>query len=409
MGLLGILRGAVNFGGKVLRGAAKGVSISVQLPGKTAGAVVRTGAKLAGGAVGLISKRLGGTIRDVGEFAAGAVETPGKAVGLIIEQTTNKGTELVSHLTGDWEGEIDACLARDDWAWNDFTEHWEAIWETAQKAAEGFTGETCYKLAKKHLTELRKEQSRRQAEVNSQLKEQSKIIQKQLSCINSSRMKANVLFRKFEQLSSAFSVWKIRNQVFTECFSLKKFSFTKLKEDKDFFSKVDFDNHPIRTKLEGWLSAGISIEIHVKEVEEMIKASKIAFEDEYRTAQEEVKRYKKVAESLTFVEENFMFFTDFYRSLLNELGYSIDLLREAGYMRNMFFFANSGEKLNPAFLPNRHIRCLQACDKLSRLLCDLAKRKYFNDSNVEIIELDRKRVEKYRVRFVEPLKKQFAA
>ena len=95
--------------------------------------------------------------------------------------------------------------------------------------------------------------------------------------------------------------------------------------------------------------------------------------------------------------------------MIRELGYSVDLLRESGYMQNMFLFANSDEKLNPAFLPNRHIRCLQDCDKLSRLLCDLSKRIYFNDSKVEIIEIDRKRVEKYRERFVIPLKNELAA
>lgn len=407
MGWLGdIGRGIVNFAGKGVRVAAKVKSTLVQLPGKAAGMVIRTGTELAGGAVGLISERLGGVVRDAGKAAAGVVETPGRIAGHIIEQTANKGTEFVSSLAGDLDGEIDAWL-ESDCAEEDFAGHWGKLWDAAKNAKEGFTGERCYKLAKEHLRQLKEDQKKRQEEVTSRLKEQSDIIQEQLCRINGFRSQAGVLFRRFEQLSSAFSVWKIRNRVFKEHFSSKNFTFTKLKADKDFFYKVDFDS--LLTTFEAWMTAGILIESRVKEAEEMIEGSRKAFEDESRAAQEEIKRYKKIAESLTFVKECFVFFTDFYKSLLDELGYSIDLLREAGYMRSMFFFAESDEKLNPAFLPNRHIRCLQACDKLSRLLCDLAKRKYFDDSEVEIIECDRRRVEKYRVRFVEPLTKQFAA
>lgn len=305
------------------------------------------------------------------------------------------------------DGEIDAWLAREE-AWKKYLDHWNEAWTAAKDASEGFTGEKCFKLARDRSEKLRKEQEQKQQQIDTLFRQQAAIIQKQLTNINNLRNKAKNLFLEFEQLSSVFADWKIRHYNIVECFNCKPFSL-KLKEPKEFFLEVDFDNDPWWNRFKGFISGGFVTVKQIEEAEDKLKEADIAFKDQCNQAEEEVKRYLKVAESLKFVEENFVFFTEFYNSMIKELSYSIDLLRESGYMQNMFFFANSDEKLNPAFLPNRHIRCLQACDKLSRLLCELSKRKYFNDSNIEVIETDRKRMEKYRERFVIPLQKELAA
>lgn len=399
---------AVNAGGKVVRGTAHVIRVGAEKSAELAGAGVNAVSEVAASAVGLVSERGEQFVRDAGKTIVKVIETPGKTIGQAIEQGANIATEVVSHLAGDVDGEIDAWLARKE-AWQKYTDHWNDAWTAAKNASEGFTGERCYKLAKGRFENLKRKQEQKQQSIETQLKQQADIIQKQLNSINNSRNKSKNLFQEFEQLSSVFADWKIRSYNIVECFNPKTFSFTKLKEPKEFFSKVDFDNDPWWMRIKGLGTVGILIVKRVEEAENKIKEADIAFKDECNQAEEEIKRYLKVTESLKFVEENFVFFIDFYNSMIRELGYSVDLLRESGYMQNMFFFANSDEKLNPAFLPNRHIRCLQACDKLSRLLCDLSKRIYFNDSKVEVIEIDRKRVEKYRERFVIPLKKELVA
>lgn len=355
-----------------------------------------------------MSERGEQVVRDTGKTIVKAIETPGKTIGQVIEQSANIVTGVISHLAGDVDGETDASLAQEE-AWQEYRDHWNEAWTAAKNASEGFSGEKMFRLAIARFEKLRKEQTQRQQKINSLFKQQVDIIQKQLTNINYSRNKAKNLFQKFEQLSSMFADWKIRRYNIVECFNPRYFSFTKLKERKEFFSEVDFENDPWWNRIKGFTTGGILILKQIEEAENKIKEVDKAFKDECNQAEEEIKRYQKVVKSLEFVEENFVFFTDFYNSMIRELGYSVDLLRESGYMQNMFLFANSDEKLNPAFLPNRHIRCLQACDKLSRLLCDLSKRIYFNDSKVEIIEIDRKRVEKYRERFVIPLKNELAA
>lgn len=399
---------AVNAGGKVVRGTAHVIRVGAETSAKLAGAGVDAVSEIAASAVGLVSDRGEQVVRDAGKIIVKVIETPGKTIGQAVEQGANIVTEIVSHLAGDVDGEIDAWLAREE-AWQEYTDHWNEAWTAAKNASEGLTGEKCFKVARDRFEKLKKEQEQRQQLIDIQLKQQTAVIQKQLTNINYSRDKAKNLFQEFEQLSSVFADWKIRRCNIVECFNPRHFSFTKLKERKEFFSEVDFDNDPWWNRLKGFITGGILIVKQIEEAENKIKEADKAFHDQCDQAEEEIKRYQKVVKSLEFVEENFVFFTDFYNSMIRELGYSVDLLRESGYMQNIFFFANSGEKLNPAFLPNRHIRCLQACDKLSRLLCDLSKRIYFNDSQVEVIEIDRKRVEKYRERFVIPLKKELAA
>lgn len=397
----------VNIGGKCVRGVAHITGVAFEKGAELAGAGVTVMSEVTAAAVGLVSERGEQVVRDTGKTIVKIIETPGKTIGQAIEQGANIATEVVSHLAGDMDGEIDAWLAREE-AWKKYLDHWNEAWTAAKDASEGFTGEKCFKLARDRSEKLRKEQEQKQQQIDTLFRQQAAIIQKQLTNINNLRNKAKNLFLEFEQLSSVFADWKIRHYNIVECFNCKPFSL-KLKEPKEFFLEVDFDNDPWWNRFKGFISGGFVTVKQIEEAEDKLKEADIAFKDQCNQAEEEVKRYLKVAESLKFVEENFVFFTEFYNSMIKELSYSIDLLRESGYMQNMFFFANSDEKLNPAFLPNRHIRCLQACDKLSRLLCELSKRKYFNDSNIEVIETDRKRMEKYRERFVIPLQKELAA
>ena len=399
---------AANIGGKVIRGIAHVTRVGFEKGAELAGAGVDAVSEVAASAVGLMSERGEQVVRDTGKTIVKVIETPGKTIGQGLEQGANIVTGVISHLAGDVDGETDASLAQEE-AWQEYCDHWNDAWTAAKNASEGFTGEKYFKLARERFEKLKKEQEQKQQLIDIQLKQQIAVILKQLTNINYSRDKAKNLFLEFEQLSSVFAEWKIRHYNIVECFNPRYFPFTKLKKRKEFFSEVDFDNDPWWNRLKGFGTGGILIVKQIKDAENKIKEADKAFKDECNQAEEEIKRYQKVVKSLEFVEENFVFFTDFYNSMIRELGYSVHLLRESGYMQNMFFFANSDEKLNPAFLPNRHIQCLQACDKLSRLLCDLSKRIYFNDSKVEVIEIDRKRVEKYRERFVIPLKKELAA
>ena len=224
---------AANIGGKVTRGIAHVIRVGAETSAKLAGAGVDAVSEIAASAVGLVSDRGEQVVRDAGKAAVKAIETPVKTFGQVIEQGANIATEVVSHLAGDVDGEIDARLAREE-AWQKYTDHWNEMWTAAKNASEGFTGEKCFQLARDRFEKLKKEQEQKQRVIDTQLKQQTEVIQKQLTNINYSRDKAKNLFQKFEQLSSVFADWKIRRYNIVECFNPRYFSFTNSRDSTTF-------------------------------------------------------------------------------------------------------------------------------------------------------------------------------
>ena len=220
---------AANIGGKVIRGVAHVTRVGFEKGAELAGAGVDAVSEVVAAGAGLVSKRGEQVVRDTGKTIVKIIETPGKTIGQVIEQGANIATEVVSHLAGDVDGEIDAWLARKE-AWQEYTDHWNDAWHSAKNASEGFTGEKCFKLARERFEKLKKEQEQKQQLIDIQLKQQIAVIQKQLTNINYSRDKAKNLFLEFEQLSSVFAEWKIRHYNIVECFNPRYFPFTKLKK-----------------------------------------------------------------------------------------------------------------------------------------------------------------------------------
>ena len=173
-----------------------------------------------------------------------------KAKGTIKYYSLNSYISSTHVATLVWDGETDASLAQEE-AWQEYRDHWNEAWTAAKNASEGFTGEKCFKLARERFEKLRKEQVQKQQLIDIQLKQQIAVIQKKLTNINYSREKAKNLFLEFEQLSSVFVEWKIRRYNIVECFNPRYSPFPKLKEWKEFFSEVDFDNDPWWNRLKG--------------------------------------------------------------------------------------------------------------------------------------------------------------
>ena len=171
---------AVNAGGKVVRGTAHVIRVGAETSAKLAGAGVDAVSEIAASAVGLVSDRGEQVVRDAGKIIVKVIETPGKTIGQAVEQGANIVTEIVSHLAGDVDGEIDAWLAREE-AWQEYTDHWNEAWTAAKNASEGLTGEKCFKVARDRFEKLKKEQEQRQQLIDIQLKQQTAVIQKQLT------------------------------------------------------------------------------------------------------------------------------------------------------------------------------------------------------------------------------------
>ena len=406
---MGFLAGVANIVGKAARFTAKAGGEIVRFGGQVAGGAVELAGAAAGGLVGFANERLGESIKDSAKTAAGIIEAPTEVVTRVGEQVMNAATGAISELVGDVDGEIDALIESDNNNIQSLKDHFKNIAANAGNAWNNLTAKTLFDAAKARYEKLQKSQKQEQTRIDGEISKQNKSIEGYLSQINACRTQSNELFRQFEICAASFADWQVKNRVFAENFTPTIYRLDRLPSCNEIFADVNFDEDPILTTLKGIFTLGFWNESKIKEVQDKLeKMEKYTLPEAIKKGNMEIDRCEKISESLKFVQENFTFFTDFYQELLQELEYSVHLVRCAGYMRNMYFFSNS-EKLSPYFLPERHILCLQACDKLSRLLCKMAKRKYFNDSTVDIIKDDISCVEKYRNRVVLPLRKSLAA
>jgi len=84
------------------------------------------------------------------------------------------------------------------------------------------------------------------------------------------------------------------------------------------------------------------------------------------------------------IRENFEAFIEYYEKLIKELDYAINLIRMNYYQRDLDYFQETDSQVNPYFLPDRHLKCLMACDKMSRILCIMAKQRYLDSKAIDI-------------------------
>ena len=405
---MGFLDWVANKTGKIARTTTKIGGKILRFKSKVVGGVVELTGEAVGGIVGLANERLGEAIADQSKAVARVIETPAEVVTRGIEQLTNVATGAISEAVGDTEGELDAFNEQMDTA-EALADHFKDLGENASNAWDNFTAKKLFDAAKARYEELQKKQVQEQNRIDSEINNYNSLIEEHLSKINNCRSKSNGLFRQFEVYAAAFADWQVKNRVFTENFTPKIYQLDKLPSCNEIFAEINFDEDPIWTNLKGIFTFGFWNESKIKEVQDKLdKMETNTIPEAITKGNMEINRCKKISESLDFVQRNFTFFVDFYQELLQELEYSVQLIRNARYMRDTYFF-KSNEKLSPYFLPDRHILCLQACDKLSRLLCELAKRQYFNDSTIEIIEKDIKRIEKYQSKVVIKLKESLAA
>ena len=93
---------------------------------------------------------------------------------------------------------------------------------------------------------------------------------------------------------------------------------------------------------------------------------------------------------------------------MNEIDYALEMLRMNYYLRDFNYFGKTESELNVYFLPERHLKCLMACDKMSRILCTMAKQKYLDKNAIDVNADEVKQVEAFKKQ-KNALKRQLAA
>lgn len=171
-----------------------------------------------------------------------------------------------------------------------------------------------------------------------------------------------------------------------------------LKSAAEVFSDVDFRNDPVWNHIKGVFTAGLLTVSQVEDAKVKIEGYRLAAQATWNQDRELNVKYKKLFESLDFVKKAFDVFVPLYSRLQDELEYALSSVSQIMAQRDMYYFADANVKVNPYFLPGHQLNILMACDKLTRMLCEMNKRHYVAvvDNVATEIEEDRKKVESLR-------------
>lgn len=329
------------------------------------------------------AKRIGNAIENVGDTWAGVIETPMRTAGHAVRQTANVLTLAGSSLSGDYIDEIDAQEELEK-ANKTFVRHFKSIKDDFVRAVDNVSGRVLYDEAKKEYNDIRKEERNEQKKIDTKRIEVGDLINDELSKINVCRKHAGVLFKQFELTASAISSWTIHRYEPHEVFRPTSIKIPKMPYREKVFSEVDFDKSPMKNYLKGLATGGMLVASEVSKVREHIRGMKKALKEEKKKAHDEIKKWVYVRESVKLIRENFEAFIEYYEKLIQELDYAINLIRMNYYQRDLDYFRDVDSQINPYFLPDRHLKCLMACDKMSRILCIMAKQRYLDSKAIGI-------------------------
>lgn len=405
----GTVKCAVRLTGMGARGLAKGASFLAQAGGEIAGGATEIAGNVAGGLVGCVNERAGDFIKNTAKTIANVERMPGKAVGAAAEATVGVVTGVASIVVGDDEGAEAAKESVQDavFGTEDFV---EGATETAKQAFENLTAESCFKEAKYKYYALENENEKMCKELSAVRDALNGRIDDAVSRINSDKQIVKESFERFIAVASSIADWKIATYDSFDTFVSTTVKPAPIQTKRQVFSDVDFDSEPIWNSFKGVITLGFLTESQVKDAEVTIANHRKAAKAKWADDKEDNNQLERVAESLEFVRESFDTFLAFYGSMIDELKYAVTLLKRTQGLLDPFYFDEDG-RINLYFMPRRHVLALMACDKLSRVLCEMAKRCYVvqNAGKTEAVEQDEKLVRNFKDDEFEAVHRSLAA
>lgn len=401
--------GFTSFCGWVGRKIAKGTSCLLKAPGYLTGKAIEGATYVAGSAVGLASDRLGDTIKNAGRAASNVIQIPGKVAGTGVEFAAGVATGVASLIVGDDEGAREAQEDLQDAVFST-GDHIEETAERAKDAYEGITGEGVFKEAKYKYYKLEEDNKKRFEELSSVRERLNKQVAAEVEGINKDKEIARTEFLRFAKVAADIADWQIAAYDVSESYLCSEVVAAPIKTKHEVFSDVDFDHDPVWNNVKGLITLGFLTESQVKDAEVTIDNQRRASEAKWADDEEDNRQIQRLCESLSFVRESFDVFLDFYVRLIDELRYAVTMLKRTQGLLDPFYFDENG-RINLYFMPKRHVLALMAADKISRILCEMAKRRYVTESEGKnaIVENDENLVRDYRHEEYERIKEGLAA
>ena len=364
--------------GKTVKYACKGVSSALESVGAdrfanaidNAGEAVDSGAQTASDLVTAATDIATGTILATGSFIVGE------------DATADKLGDNIRETLDSLEDNAEATVAH------------------GTIAKDNFVGKAQFDDAHCKYTKLASENAANFAEIAKERKELNDKINEQLKTINERKNASKGLFDRFVIASRKIAEWRVARYETSDVFIAEPVMEAPLKSAAEIFADVDFCNDPIWNHLKGGFTAGLLTVSQVEDANVKIEGYKRAAKSSWDQDRETNFKYRKLLESLEFVGSAFDVFVPLYSKLQDELEYALSSISQIMAQRDICYFADANAKVNPYFLPKHHLNILMACDKLTRILCEMNKRHYIQmaEGVPVIIEEDREKVASLKLR-----------
>lgn len=181
-------------------------------------------------------------------------------------------------------------------------------------------------------------------------------------------------FPRFIDAAERFAHWEIPDALVLDDWCGRASVQIKTRRWADL-KLIDFDNEKFKTYALSCLTLGFWTRKKAKETLLKVQEEEKALDLELEKLAAERKRHKLVLKSLRQIAHYFHTLTGLYDRVLDDVGFSATLL---GCTRELMARGAADGRLDAYFLPRNHLLCLMAADKLTRILHDLAGRRYFD-------------------------------
>ena len=266
-------------------------------------------------------------------------------------------------------------------------------WEGVKKCGavlkagwEKFTGRDKEREAEELLAQLETKARTAERDFQCFAEEIQDRVNTALERLNAMREELNTCdFRRFENLAALFSNWEV-SKVRSECaLELKRHHLEPLKTRDDLF-KIDFRNHPISSNLKAVFTLGFLTRKRAKETLLAVREEEHRLELDLDKMNSEKTRLSLIADSLEQVVEQVVTFRQkYYLKLLDELDYSVHLMRSCYFVQTT---EPVPDKIDPEMMPLRHQKCLECADKATRILFVIGNSSFVEMTKSSLTKID---------------------
>jgi len=261
--------------------------------------------------------------------------------------------------------------------------------ETGAKVCSWLTGQDKYKEANELYTNLRDDIESAKQDYEKNVEILADEINTNISIINGAKKKIiRTLFPRFVHAANRFASWEIVISELIDRFdhNSRLSSSIESMRREDYFN-IDFDDHSWKScaKLVLLGIAGIAwSRWEANKTLKRVNELKLIVEEQKENIKAEKIRLNEIKNAIVQVREYFDKMTRSYEVLLDELEYSANMLISICYVINPSFHEKN---IDCYFLPERHLRCLIATEKMTRILHDITERNYI-DKDCNLINDD---------------------